>query len=123
MYEKKTEPIYTEPRDVGNAFRLQYLQSVHNLVEKKQAESQAKRDAFGAELVENRELYRQKYRDMLGWPLNVEPEAIRSVTETPVYEDENCLIQRVQLEVFEDFQFYGIRMIHKTEEKLPYVIV
>ena len=117
MYEKKTEPIYTEARDAGNAFRLQYLQSVHDLVKKKQAESQAKRDAFGANISENRELYRQKYREMLGWPLNTEPEPIRSVEETLIHEDDNCLIWRVQLEVFEDFQFYGIRMIHKTEEK------
>ena len=123
MYEKKVEPIYTEPKNAGNAFRDRYLQSVHDLVKKKQAESQAKRDAFGMKIAENRELYRQKYRDMLGWPLNEEPEPVRAVTEIPVYEDENCLIQRVQLEVFEDFQFYGIRMIHKTEEKLPYVIV
>ncbi len=123
MYESKITPIYQESQDFGNCYRLDYLRELENLVERKKQEAAEKRIAFGLGIAADREKYRMAYRDMLGWPLNVPAEPIRSVEEIPVYEDEHCVITRVRLEVFEGFRFYGIRFTHKSEKPLPYVIV
>lgn len=123
MYQKKVEAIYQESRTAGNAYRLEYLNGLEALIAQKQRESVQKRKEFGAKIAADREAYRKQFCEMLGWPLNAEPTPVRSVTETVLMENDAYEVVRVQLEVFEGVQFYGIRMTHKTTEPLPYAIV
>lgn len=123
MYESYLPPIHRENPTDGNAYRLQYLHDLDDLVTKMRQDSATQRFDFGMKIAENREEYRTQFRNMLGWPLNVPASPIVGVEKTPVYEDEKTLIQRVTLEVFEGFHFYGIQMTHKNAGSLPYVIV
>lgn len=123
MYQHSVSPLYSEPADRGNPYRTRYLHSVDRLVRKLQKNSEQNRTSVGDAISANREAYRQEFRQMLGWPLTAAPEPVRVLEEIPVFENESCEIVRVLLEVLDDFQFYGIRMTHKTNGRLPYSIV
>lgn len=114
MYDKaKWKPLYEEDSNGGLPFREAYLASVQRLIEKRRAQCQARRDAFGASISEKREEARRQYLEMLGWPLTEEPQPVRSVRQILIKETDGYQVYRMQLEIFEDFWFYGILMLHK----------
>ncbi len=114
--------MYQEREDYGNGYRIRYLQGLRALVKNRQSASAQNRETFLKDISENREQYRSQYCNMLGWPLNQPPVPVRSVQETPVYQDEEMEITRLQLEVFEGLHFYGILFRHQQQEPLPLVI-
>ena len=122
MYFKNTESFYNETEDYGNGYRITYLKGIEKLIKNRKKECLKKRIAFGKEIASNREEYRKKYFDMLGWPLNEEKKPIISVTENKIFEDEAREIVRMQFELFEGYKFYGILIKHKSEKALPLVI-
>ncbi len=113
---------YNEPEGYGNGYRVKYLKSLDRLIEQRKTDCEEQRDEFDKNILSNPEKYRKKYYDMLGWPLNEQPQGILSVTEQKTYEDDKILIRRMQFELFDGFFFYGILLRHKTEKKLPLVI-
>ncbi len=114
--------MYQESENYGNNYRACYLEGLKKLVEDRRSSAALSREQFAANIVKNREVYRKQYMDMLGWPLNVQPVPVRSVVETPVYQDADVEITRIQLEIFEGLLFYGILHRHKQEAPLPLVI-
>ncbi len=114
--------MYQEREDYGNGYRVKYLKGLRELVARRREESRQDRAEFVKNLSENPEEYREKYKNMLGWPLNVPPMPVLQVVEIPVYRDEEMEIIRLQLEVFEGLFFYGILFRHVTDKPLPLVI-
>lgn len=109
--------------DSGNAYRQLYVDSLENLIEnfKKQAETPRKQKA--KEILENSEKCREEYGKILGFPLNKPIDHTPpKVTMTYVGEDSECKIYRCQIEVFSNFQFYGILFLTDENEKKPLVI-
>ena len=113
---------YTEREDYGNGYRIKYLKSLDKLLEQRREQCKKQRDGFAKDITAKPDEYRKKYYDMLGWPLNSEPQKIISITEQNTYEDDKIIIRRMQFELFDGFYFYGILFRHKTDKKLPLVI-
>ncbi len=114
--------MYQEREDYGNGYRIKYLQGLEQLVRRRREEAKTNRVEFLKDIRENREAYRQQYKNMLGWPLNQPAEPVLSVVENPVYRDEEVEIVRLQLEIFEGLFFYGILLRHPGRNALPLVI-
>lgn len=114
--------IYTELPDCGNHYRIQYLDGIRKIIEDRKAQAMEKRNRIGKDIQNHREEYRNRLRNMLGWPLNVERQPILNSRETVLEDHESHKISRIQLEIFEGFWFYGILMQHKTDKKLPLVL-
>lgn len=113
---------YKERPDYGHGYRKTYIEGVERLLEARRAECEQNREQFAAALPANREDYRQKYLDMLGWPLNAAPRPILDVIENQMFENEHMSITRMQFEFFEGFKFYGILFRLKSDRPLPLVI-
>lgn len=115
--------FYKELETAGNIYRSQYGKSVTDLIAKMRKEADARRDALADDLQKNRETYRKNFCNMLGWPLNVSlPKGWHSVKKQFVAKDDLCAIYRVQLEIFENFWFYGILFVVNGKEKTPLII-
>lgn len=114
--------MYTEREDYANGYRIKYMRGIEKVIDDRRKESISKRDRFFKNISQNREEYREKYLDMLGWPLNEQPQGILSVNENPVYSDDETEIVRLQFELFEGYLFYGVLIRHKTDKALPLVI-
>ncbi len=113
---------YVELDSVGNPYRVEYYNSIQKLILKKQAEADKVRDDFAKNIINEPEKYREMFKNMLGWPLNKEATPYLSVKETFVTSEEDCDIYRVQIEVFEDFWFYGMLFKKRSDSPLPLVI-
>lgn len=113
---------YVEPEKYGNSYRTEYFNGVNKLILKKQKEATEKRNLFGSKILSDQEAYRNKFKDMLGWPLNEEPSPYLDVKTEFIADEDDCEIYRVQIEVFEDFWFYGILFKRKSDKPLPLVI-
>lgn len=114
--------IYTELPDHGNSYRIQYLDGIRKVIADKKAYAKEERNRIGKDIQNNREEYRSRFRNILGWPLNVERQPVLNHREIVLEDNESHKISRIQLEIFEGLWFYGILMRHKTDEKLPLVI-
>ncbi|MBO5955830.1 MAG: prolyl oligopeptidase family serine peptidase [Clostridia bacterium] len=113
---------YREKRETGNPFRQEYLDSVNRLLDKKLKEAQEKRREFDKELLADPEGARKKFKETLGWPLTQERGDIPTVKMVHVVTDGEIDIYRVQIEVFEDFQYYGLLFRRNDGKKRPFVI-
>lgn len=122
MDQKKAEAIYTEERSAGNSYRAQYREDILALIERRQKELYAQRDAFGRRLMTDREAARQELKEMLGWPLTEPAYEANICCEKVLLEDERGIVSRVQIQTLPGLRFYGVLMRHRTDEKLPLVI-
>ena len=95
MYIKNIESLYTEAEDAGNSYRLEYFAGLHKVIEKRREDLRKQRIAFGYEVAKDREGMREKYLEMLGWPLGKEKREIRSVKQWIIYEDDRYEITRM----------------------------
>lgn len=107
------QSIYQEEEGAGEPFRVAYQKGIKELIESRKKECERIRSTYGASIAQNREQMRARYLDMLGWPLNERPAPVINVREIPVFENPEYRITRLQLEIFQDFWFYGILMQHK----------
>lgn len=122
MYHTNIFNEYSENEKYGNGYRITYLKGIKRLVEQRKKECLETRQQYTQRILQNQSECRKEYLDMLGWPLNVEPKPILSVTENKIFENDSCVFSRMQFELFEGYQFYGILFRHKTEQALPLVI-
>lgn len=106
--------INTEP-DHGKEYRKKYYESICRMLDDKACVMAKERDAFMTpeRLAENREAYRQKYVEMLGWPLT-EYSAIKDAQKAPdamkelVEELEFLKIYRLSVETMPGLWFQGL---------------
>ena len=118
---------YTEAFETAEGFRAEYEAGIRRLIDRKRMESERARDAFlpPQALAANRAEYVQRYADMLGEPLRSythasHPPAKRDFVASDDWGD----IYRVQIEIFEDFWFYGLLIIPASKtEKRPVPLV
>lgn len=122
MDRTKAKAIYTEDRSAGNAYRADYRADILSLIERRQKELYAQRDAFGQKLMADREAAREEFKAMLGWPLTEPAYEARICESETLLEDDQVIVSRVRIEALPGLRFYGILMRHRTEERLPLVI-
>lgn len=122
MYQKQVTDILNEFEWYGKGYRVNYLNGINTLITERKRIALQERINFGRQISKDRESYRNKYFEMLGWPLNVKKQPIKKIIENIIVETEEYIVSRMQFEIFNDFLFYGILFRHKTDEKLPMVI-
>lgn len=113
MYERKLTPLYTEEEHCGNPYRETYLEGIQKFIEEKRKEALKKRIAFGAQIAGNREAYRRKYYELLGYPLTNQEHFVPRVKEEVLQEDEKSIVSRMQFEIYEGLWLYGILLRQK----------
>ena len=63
---------YKEERSTAEEYKVKYLQGIEKLVSCKEQETCKKRKTYCSNLMEDKEQYRRKFAELLGWPLTEE---------------------------------------------------
>lgn len=118
--------MFTESKEHSKHFRKIYLDSILDLIGHRQEQCAEKRSLFvsPAQMAAEPELYREKLKQLLGWPLtDHKPSSQPALRMIPVTTTAQAKINRVQIEVFDDFWFYGLLVIpNNYQSKMPLVI-
>lgn len=111
----KEEPIKDFPA------RKDYLDGINSFIDKKRTYAEDKREFFISpeKTAVNREYYRRKYRDMLGYPLNVNEITFSCGNKAFIREVNGIKIYRTNV-VAGGIPVYG--MYFETGKNLPFVV-
>ena len=113
--------IHQEPRDFGNIYRECYADGLRGFLEQLKAASIRNRDMQAEEILQNPDSFRDKVRNILGWPLIQKDRKPCAHKITFVASDAQADIYRVQLESQPGLWMYGILFL-KRGKKLPLII-
>ena len=105
------EEYYTEAEDIASVYRKQYLDSITDLIKKKQDEKNKERVNTFLNNLDNIEKEREELKKMLGWPLYGGCEHKPILRLEYVGKDSEVYIYRAFIDVFPDYSFYGILFI------------
>lgn len=125
-----TGDLYSESPGVGNRFRARMLREVQKMVRCEQGKADLRRRAFFKPDLASIESYttssvgyRQKLREMLGWPLTERVSAtIPSVSIVPIGEDALGTISRVWIATMPGVHTYGLFFRPHGKGKFPLVV-
>ena len=116
--------VWEEDPKVADIYRLRYVEGITEYINKRNAECKVLRKNYmpPEKLVQNQELYREKYKEMIG--LNVfNQQATCPVEMTYVGEDEICRIYRLSVYITDEIPFYAMLLIpHNVKTPMPLVI-
>ena len=119
--------IRTSPAD-GSAYRKAYYDGLMGMLRERIAAAVTERDRFMTPeaLLRDREGYRQRYRDMLGWPLNEpRPEAPPRCCRKLLERIPGLTLYRLSLETFPGVWFEGLLYVpdeRETPSPLAFVL-
>ena len=118
--------MYRESKEKSVIYRETYLNGIRRLIAQRQLLCDAARGRFitPALLAARQEHYREALKQLLGWPLTESMSAGRpALLEHHVADTEIASTRRVQIEVFDNFWYYGLLVIPAhCEKKLPLII-
>ena len=115
--------MYKEKIDCGNMYRQEYRKGIEDLIKNLASKAKDNRKGIVEGIKSNPEEYRQKLKDMLGWPINGKKEdGIPKVNKIFVANDGEVSIYRMQIFIL-DMPFYGILFVKEDGKKRPLVIV
>ena len=122
MLKKGAEILYLEDRSKGNQFRQDYLKGIYRLIEQMTKNAEKNREAIAEKILRNQELYREKFCEMLGFPLNLDSDAaIPEAKRIFVAKDGDVSIYRMQFDIL-NIPFYGILFLKEDGRARPFVI-
>jgi len=117
------EWVYQESNLAAANFRQQYTTCLNRLLEERRPVMEKKRDDYAATIFGNEDTARQDFVEMLGWPLKeYVPAQPLSVRSTRLFENEKMTIDRVQLELWENFWFGGLLFLHRDDQQRPFML-
>lgn len=101
---------YSEEVVKDTRYRAEYVQTIDAFLEAEKQKAEEKRKAFISpqSYVQNPELYRQQYKQMLGFPLTCAREMPQCIEKTFVGRDGNVDIYRMQFLMPFGIKFYGM---------------
>ena len=105
-------------KSLGEPARRAYFDDILRLVREAEKYAEEKRNEFitPALLAADREAFREKFINMLGWPLSTyEPGRAPAVVKELVEENEQLRIYRISIEALSDFWFRGL--IYEPKER------
>lgn len=131
MENKIVDGLYSEKKDAGNKYRVEQLEQLHNFIERERMNADIRRiNNFKPDFStiekynESVDTYRQKFINMLGFPLCNYTEQL----ETPIVdiefvsEDNLGSIYRLKIEVHPQLTTYGILFLPKGKGPHPLII-
>ena len=114
--------LYSEPPDTGNVHRARLLDQIHSLIASEQKRADSRRAAFfnpdlSAPDAYLRSLkpYRNRFRDLLGWPLTTTPQNEPTMRQELVAEDELGRLFRVWIRTLPELETYGLLFLPHSE--------
>ena len=115
---------YTENLWAGNEYRDEYIDGIHKFITARKEACNAQRAEFAEKILDDVDVYRQKFADMLGYPLNqpFDENDLPNVKKVFVAESDGIKIYRVQIEAIDELWFYGILFVKEDGAKRPFVI-
>lgn len=117
-------PYLQEPEYTGNIQRMTYLSDIEKLIDRRRGDCEKARDLFMAGYPGSLDSLREKFRDMLGWPLNThefdgwKPAA----QETYIGSDGEADVFRVIVETMPGLRFGGILFRARDGLRHPLVV-
>lgn len=116
--------IWDEDPAAADHYRARYAEGIQAYIEKMNAECKVARRSFMSpeSLVENQELYRKRYKEMLGLKI-FEKKVDKPVEIEYVGSDEVCKIYRLNVYITEEIPFYSMLLLpHNVKHPMPLVI-
>lgn len=114
--------MYIEQVEEGNLYREGYLRTLEHMVENRQKKANEKRILHFQEMISDPDLYRDEFKEMLGWPLTAFDEEPPVVNKKIVNSESDMNIYRIVFDMPIGIKFYGMLFEHKNQGKLPLVI-
>ena len=112
-----------EPLEIGNPYRKEYIDSLEHTLDKlREAAQERRNELFRKHFPGNAEYIRSLLREKLGWPLTQSERKINSVRKEYSGTRTGCSIYRLQYELTEGIQFYGILFVHEDGLRRPLII-
>ena len=116
---------YSESIERDARVREEYLNGIQDFLEKKRQKARTQRKSFISpnQYQANPEKYRQKLKEMLGFPLQEEQEIPTLAQKILVAQDKNVKIYRMQFVFWNTVKFYGLYFEQtKYAEKSPFIL-
>jgi len=115
--------MYKEKIDCGNKYRQEYRIGIENLINDLASKAKDNRRSVIDGIKRDPDEYRQRLKDMLGWPLNgIKEDGTPKVNKIFVVKNGEVSIYRIQIFIL-DMPFYGILFVKEDGKKRPLVIV
>ena len=124
MNWKDYQHNYSEEKSVGVKYRTAMMKDLETFLEKALKDAENERNNFISpkKMAEQQDSYREKFIEMLGFPLTAQLPYGEKVDSVLVREDELASYYRMRIEIFPDFYVYGIFSKVKKEGKTPFVL-
>ena len=115
---------YHEEYENSVPFKANYVDSIEALLSKRKEQFEQKRRAQWPTFFENQESYRQKFIEMLGWPLVYEPDKdeLPSVEIKKLSDEDGYSIYRMEFDIIDGCILTGLFFKQDTDEKRPLII-
>ena len=115
---------YREEYDVTKGYKEKYADEIERLILARQGAAAKKRAEYCKNIFSSPEPYREKLREILGWPLvDKVREGVPDVISDEIYDSEGYKIYRMQIEILEGVRLTGLYFEQKVNEKRPLVLV
>ncbi|MFA7637326.1 MAG: CocE/NonD family hydrolase, partial [Monoglobales bacterium] len=113
---------YKEAPEAGNDYRKAYRDGIDKLIEEKYNIAEQNRFALTKKIAQNPDIYREQFKELLGWPLVGEADLSYEVKKEFVTEDNGVRIYRVQIITLGGLPFYGMLFISDESAGTPMII-
>ncbi len=116
--------IYRENKDVSKKNKQEYLVGLEQLIQTREQAAAMQRREYIRGIINDPELYRNEFKEMLGWPLvGHTAEGVPSVNCEKLSDEDGYSIYRMQIEVLEGVKLSGLLFKQYGKCKKPLVIV
>lgn len=114
---------YQEDEKIADKYKNMYLRGIEELIDCLEQRTIEKRNIYCKDIMADKEKYRKKFVEFLGWPLTEERKnsPLEVVTQR-VVQEKNYIIERMQFTVLNGLKVTGLLFRHKGDEVRPFVI-
>ena len=114
---------YKETSGVAEQYKVKYFHGVEKLIGNLEQKAVDKRKAYCCDLMADKEKYRQKLAELLGWPLTEKRKKNPpAVVIHRLAEEADYVIERIQLTAMKGFVITGLLFRHIDHDARPLVI-
>ena len=115
---------YRENIDTSKPYKQKYLDGLNNVISLREKELELKRQEYCKDIFTNQEIYREDFKNMLGWPLiGYQNKGVPTVKAEKLSEEDGYNIYRMSFEVLDGLEMTGLLFEMNTSDKKPLVIV
>lgn len=113
---------YREDFKDANSYKSDYLNGIKEIIKKREKDAEKIREDYFKDIFNNQEMYRNDFKNMLGWPLNERSSGTRpKAASEEISSDENVTVYRIKIEILEGLNMTGL-LFKKDNRKRPLVI-